>query len=138
MRGARQHGFTLIEVIAAILLLGLAFGALLTALGGASRLAANADAHTRAALCAQSALDSAFVLNPVRPGVTRGRCDKQFHWQLRTSAWQLPNPGQMKVHVNLFRLDLTVFWGRGARQRHADFSTLRAQDPGRYELPESP
>ncbi|MBB6184156.1 prepilin-type N-terminal cleavage/methylation domain-containing protein [Oleiagrimonas soli] len=132
MRVARPRGFTLIEVIAAIVLLSLAFAALLTTMGNASRLAVNADAHTRAALCAQSAMDSAFVLKPIRAGVIQGRCDKNFHWQLQAQRWQPPNPGKVPVQMNMFRLDLTVLWAQGGHQRQARFCTLRAQDPGRY------
>ncbi|RAP58485.1 prepilin-type N-terminal cleavage/methylation domain-containing protein [Oleiagrimonas sp. MCCC 1A03011] len=132
MRRARQRGFTLIEVIAAILLLSLAFAALLTTMGNATRLAVNADAHTRAALCAQSAMDSAFVLEPIRAGVTQGRCDKLFHWQLQVRRWQPRNPGRTPVQLDMFRLDLTVSWKQGGHVRRAQFSTLRAQDQGRF------
>jgi general secretion pathway protein I len=130
VRRYAQRGFTLIEVLAAIVLLSLAFAALLGTLGRASRLAANADAHTRAALCAQSALDSAFALTRIRTGVTQGRCDAKFRWQLHTRRWQ-PQAGQDadRPAMQMYRLDLTVTWGRTARPRHARFSTLRAQMP---------
>jgi general secretion pathway protein I len=127
MRGHHARGFTLIEVLAAIVLLSLAFAALLGTLGRASRLAANADAHTRAALCAQSALDSAFQFTPIRSGTTQGRCDKRFRWQLEARRWQAPGRAQPGPPVDMYRLDLTVVWGHGARERHARFSTLRAQ-----------
>jgi general secretion pathway protein I len=128
--GGRSRGFTLIEVLAAIVLLSLAFAALLGTLGRATRLAANADAHTRAALCAQSALDGAFAFSPVQPGVTQGRCDKQFRWQLQARRWQAPGQAQQGPAVDMYRLDLTVSWGHGAQVRHARFSTLRAQMRG--------
>lgn len=127
MRSARPRGFTLIEVLAAIVLLSLAFAALLGTLGRATRLAANADAHTRAALCAQSALDSAFAFEPVQAGVTQGQCDKQYRWQLQAQRWQPAGKAQPGPAVDMYRLDLTVSWGHGARVRHARFSTLRAQ-----------
>jgi len=130
VRSAASRGFTLIEVLAAIVLLSLAFAALLGTLGRASRLAANADAHTRAALCAQSALDSAFQFVPIEPGRTQGRCDKRFHWQLQAQRWQPPAGAQDGPPVDMYRLDLTVSWGHGARVRHARFSTLRAQMRG--------
>lgn len=140
MHRRTQRGFTLIEVIAAIVLLSLAFAALLSALGGATRLAADADAHTRAALCAQSALDGAYVLSPLRPGTRQGRCDKQFHWRLHVQPWQPPGQGHhvSGPQVDLFRLDLTVLWNDGGRQQHADFSTLRAQQPGRAAIGDGP
>ncbi len=127
MRGHPSRGFTLIEVLAAIVLLSLAFAALLGTLGRASRLAANADAHTRAALCAQSALDSAFLFTPIRSGTVHGRCDKRFRWQLQARRWQAPGRAQPGPPVDMYRLDLTVRWGNGPREHHARFSTLRVQ-----------
>lgn len=129
MRSAAQRGFTLLEVLAAIVLLSLAFAALLGTLGRATRLAANADAHTRAALCAQSALDSAFLFTPVRAGVTEGRCDARYRWQLQVRRWGPAARGPEPPPVDMYRLELTVFWGQGARRHHALFSTLRAQMP---------
>ncbi len=132
MRRIRQRGFTLLEVLAATVLLSLAFAALLGALGRASRLAANADAHTRAALCAQSALDGAFRMSRIKPGVMRGECDARFSWTLQTRRWQPPVARDATPPpLQLYRLDLDVTWGRAARPHHAGFSTLRAQ----MELP---
>lgn len=131
MRCRAQRGFTLIEVLAAIALLSLAFAVLLSSLGNAARLASDADAHTRAALCAQSALDGSFVLSPIRPGTSQGRCDRRFHWQLRATPWRPPAQGRDTPQVDLFRLDLTVLWNDNGRRHHAEFSTLRAQSPGR-------
>jgi len=122
-----QRGFTLLEVLAAIVLLALAFAALLGTLGRSTRLAVDADAHTRAALCAQSALDGAFVLTPVAPGMRQGRCDARFRWRLEVRRWKPPGPDPAPPDLDLYQLDLTVSWGRVPHVHRAEFRTLRAQ-----------
>src|SRR6185437_11931657 len=85
-----QHGFSLLEVIAAMLLLAIAFAALMKVAGGAIALSRNAAAHDEAALWARSLLDSAFVTEPVAPGSRSGRFNDRYRWMLDVTPWQVP------------------------------------------------
>ncbi|HTH69611.1 MAG TPA: prepilin-type N-terminal cleavage/methylation domain-containing protein, partial [Rhodanobacter sp.] len=83
MNGARpQRGFSLLEVIAAIMLLAIAFTALMKVAGASINLTHNAAEHSEAAMWARSLLDSAFVGEPVKPGSRSGRFNPQYRWQL--------------------------------------------------------
>lgn len=122
---SRQRGFTLLEVIAAILLLGIAFAALLKVAGGAMALSRNAADRDEAALWARSLLDSAFVTTPVEPGRRSGRFDARYQWTLTTTPWQAPGSRTGSGPLALYRLDLAVRWGGGNRPQVAHFETLR-------------
>lgn len=122
---SRQRGFTLLEVIAAILLLGIAFAALLKVAGGAMALSRDAADRDEAALWARSLLDSAFVATPVAPGRRSGRFDARYQWTLTTTPWQAPGSPPGSDPLALYRLDLAVRWGNGARPQVAHFETLR-------------
>lgn len=123
-----QRGFSLIEMIAAILLLALAFTALLQVLGGASRLTSQAAQRDRAALLARSLLDSRFVLEPIQAGSSEGRFDQQYRWRMSVTRASPPGSGN-DTPVQLYRLDVDVLWGQAPDERHARFSTLRAATP---------
>ncbi|MFK2878324.1 prepilin-type N-terminal cleavage/methylation domain-containing protein [Rhodanobacter hydrolyticus] len=125
---SRQHGFSLLEVIAAMLLLAIAFAALMKVAGGAIRLSHNAAAHDEAALHARSLLDSAFVTEPLAPGSSNGSFDDHYRWTLDVTPWQAPgaSPGGS---LQLYRLDLTVQWGSTAHPQVAHFATLRLGRP---------
>ncbi|BFI97384.1 MAG: hypothetical protein RSP_28940 [Rhodanobacter sp.] len=127
-RASRQHGFSLLEVIAAMLLLAIAFAALMKVAGGAIELSRNAAAHDEAALHARSLLDSAFVTEPLVPGTLSGAFDKRYRWTLAVTPWQVPGvpPGGT---AQLYRLDLTVRWGGEAHPQVAHFDTLRLGKP---------
>lgn len=137
-RAAR--GFTLLEVLAAIVIMTLAFTMLLKAMGASLALTQKAAARTEVAAMAQSLLDGAYVMSPPQTGVTEGRFDSRHRWRLRVQPWQPPRQGRKRTErkrdsgaqggpgPGLYKLDLTVMWGAPARQQEAHFVTLRAVD----------
>ncbi len=140
-RAAR--GFTLLEMLAAIMILALAFTMLLKAMGASLALTRKAATRTEVAAMAQSLLDGVYVMSPPRPGVTRGRFDREHQWRLSVEPWYPPaarKRGPDGGHGNrhgtvgaqaprLYKLDLAVTWGPPARRQEAHFVTLRVADP---------
>ena len=122
---SRRHaGFTLLEVIAAIALLAIAFTVLMRVAGGSTRLSENAADHSEAALWARSLLDTAFTSEPVQPGSTSGRFDQRFRWRLDVTPWR-PGSTPAQASLQLYQLDLEVSWGPANRPQAAHFRTLR-------------
>lgn len=119
-----QNGFTLLEVIAAIMLLAIAFTALLRVAGGSIRLSQNASNHSEAALWARSLLDTAFTTAPIRSGITSGQFDQRFRWRLDVSPWQ-PPAAPPNTPLRLYQVDLDVMWGPPVHPYSAHFRTLR-------------
>ena len=119
-----QRAFTLLEVIAAIALLAIAFTVLMRVAGGSIRLSENAADHSEAALWARSLLDTAFTSEPVRPGSTSGRFDQRFRWQLNVAPWR-PGTTPAQAPLQLYQLDLEVSWGPASHPQSAHFRTLR-------------
>ena len=129
MNASLRHarGFSLLEVIAAIMLLAIAFGALMEVAGGSIRLSQKASDYTQAALWARSALDSRFVLEPLKPGTTEGHFDNRYRWRMQVTPWSAPGvtPPSTPYAFQLYRLDLDVMWGSAPFEHTARFSTLR-------------
>lgn len=124
-------GFSLLEIIAAILLLAIAFTALMRVAGGSIGLTNNAADYTRAALWARSLLDTADAEGPLRPGHTEGQFDRQYRWRLTVAPWRPADadPQQPPSPLQVVKLDLDVLWGQGRSVRSAHFSTLRMTTP---------
>lgn len=121
----RARGFSLLEVVAATLLLAIAFTALLKVAGGAIELTRNADDHSQAALWARSLLDTVDVTTPLPPGRSEGRFDDNYRWRLLVTPWSPSTvPGQ-PAPMRMLKLDLDVIWGPPRHERSAHFSTLR-------------
>ncbi len=124
-RSGSQQGFSLLEVIAAIMLLAIAFTALMKVAGASISLTHNAAEHSEAAMWARSLLDSAFVGEPIRPGISSGRFDSQYRWQLDVTPWNAPGAAGPAAPLRLYQLDLAVMWGPAVHPRSAHFRTLR-------------
>jgi general secretion pathway protein I len=127
----RSHGFSLLEVIAAIAVLSIAFAALMQVAGASLNLTARAGERTQAALWARSLLDSVYVIDPVREGISQGRFDTRYSWRLAVTPWQPEGaaPTENDSTRRMYRFDLDVLWGESAHQRIAHFSTLRMLNP---------
>jgi general secretion pathway protein I len=123
-RATRANGFTLLEVLAAIALLGIAFAVLMQVAGGAIGLTGQAADASEAAMWARSKLDSAYVVEPLRPGRSAGQFDRKFRWQLDVTPWHAAAADD-QTPLQLYQLDLQVSWGAAAHPHTANFRTLR-------------
>lgn len=124
-----QRGFSLLEVIAAIMLLAIAFAALMKVAGASISLSRNAAEHSEAAMWARSMLDSAYVGEPVQAGSRSGQFDRQFRWRLDVTPWNQAGISAPAAPLHLYQLDLAVQWGPPAHPREAHFRTLRLTGP---------
>jgi general secretion pathway protein I len=134
MTGARrQRGYTLIEVIVAFALLALALTLLLGTLSGATRQVRwSADAG-RAALHAQSLLDS-LGLAALQPGEREGGFeDGRYRWSLSIAPWSdpaLPPAAAPMPGYQVYEVVLTVTWGDGGARERLQTRSLRLVQPG--------
>ncbi|MBU6416553.1 MAG: prepilin-type N-terminal cleavage/methylation domain-containing protein [Xanthomonadaceae bacterium] len=134
----RARGFTLIEVLAAIALLAIAFAIGLGALGKSAQNAARAAALDAAVEHAQSLFAEQGLVAPLKNASTEGTFDDGMRWTLKVRA--LPRPAQgtgaavtlqqgglmmaQAANIELWQLDATVQYGAGRVLRLA---TQRAQ-----------
>lgn len=145
---SRQQGFTLIELVAAFVIFAIGFGVLLQILSTCLHTTAQAADYTRAALWAQSLLDTQGVGEPVRAGDSSGNFDDMYRWHLQVTqlspqelvpvASTVPQAGNTNAapvqttpvapSMDMFRLQLDVSWGSLYLQHNARFVTLRAQN----------
>ena len=121
------RGFTLLEVLLALTVFAFAFGLILETLGGASRNVRVAGDVGKVALLAQNRMDLVGIDAPIKKGVTTGKLDEVYSYQLTISPYQ-PEDSTVpeSVQVKLFRVDMAVSWGQRENQRTEHFSTLRA------------
>jgi general secretion pathway protein I len=118
----RESGFTLLEVLAALIILALAFGALLRLVSGGLGGLGAAEDYTSASLLAESWLDGLGVAWPLREGEMAGAFDERFRWRARIR--ELPADGA-GWPVVAYEIELAVVWGDGLRERSMALSTLR-------------
>ncbi|WP_416055595.1 type II secretion system protein XpsI [Stenotrophomonas maltophilia] len=119
----QARGFTLLEVIVAFALLGLALTLLLGSLSGGARQVREAELRTRAVLHAQSLLASAGVDAPLQAGSQNGEWEQgRYQWQLQVQPWTEPRAAAAAPQASpgapwLAELQLQVRWGDGEREQ---------------------
>lgn len=137
-RAARAGGFTLLEVLAAIALLAIAFAIGLGALGKSVQNAGRSAALDTAVEHAQGLLAEQGLAKPLDDGTLSGTFDDGMHWTLKIHALPRPAAGQgggealqqqgallaQPSAIDLYQLDVAVQYGAGHVLR---LSTQRAQ-----------
>lgn len=139
MRARSQRGYTLIEVIVAFAVLGIALMLLLGTLSNGTRQVRWAADSGRAALHAQSLLDGIGIDIPVVPGSTAGEFeDGRYRWTLEIAPYVDPAMPPALLDPSgqqLFEIALAVDWGeRGPRER-LQVHTLRLREPDASGVP---
>lgn len=130
----RQRGYSLLEVIVAFALLALALGLLLGTLSGATRQVRWSGDAGRAALHAQSLLDTVGVGEALEPGRRDGEFDDgRYRWSLQVKPWVEPLPPATPAPTGgprLLELALTVQWGDGGPRERLELRSLRLAPAG--------
>lgn len=130
-RPAREAGFTIVEVLAAFVLFGLALAGLMQLFSVGLRDAQLADEYARAVMIAQSRLAAFTAVEQVEEKDSEGS-DERFKWRVTASAYderrETPNADasrDLNLRVRLVRVDSVVTWAAAdGRERDVRLATL--------------
>ena len=118
-----QRGFTLLEVLVATLIMGIAVAGILSSLAGATRNAARLAQYDRATLLAREKMDELLVdRNLPRRGEMQGQWEPAriggavAGWRARLTPFESV-PGAGPGYWVLDRLELEVWWMEGLTRR---------------------
>jgi general secretion pathway protein I len=120
-RSSSSRGFSLIEVLFALAVVGLALGATAGLFGNFGVGHAAADDADHAVTLAEDTLAEGGAAAPLAPGVRTGR-DGRFSWQLAVTPFADNDTPQ---NFSLYRLEARVAWRDGLRERRLSLSTVR-------------
>lgn len=131
----RDGGFTLIEVLVALVIAGLALAAVAGVFGtGVLGQEIAADANTALNLAEEKLADAEAVAT-VRPGRSDGIYARRFDWQVSVASYEehadkaavtKPAPGvPASTTLRLYRIEASVAWRDGRHRRQLALSTLR-------------
>lgn len=125
MRGDRERGFTLLEVLIAFLIAALALAVLFRGAAESQASAAAAARYQEALSRARSRLAAIEAMGAISAGDQQGDDGGGFRWRVRTSpvlagAATATTPAPM-----LFAISVAVSWQAGGRERAVQLETRR-------------
>jgi general secretion pathway protein I len=125
--GAAARGFTLLEVVVALAIAGLALVGLFRA-GSGGVLAVDAAGHVDQAIeRAQSHLAAFGRTAIITPGETEGDDGGGYSWRVRArplTTWQFP-AGAVPPTITLFEVEIAILWKAGGGHRSVVLTSLR-------------
>ncbi len=132
----RAGGFTLLEVLLAFVIFALSFATVLEIVAASARSTVRARDYSEAALLAQSLMESVGSEMPLEVGSWTGDGEDGFTWALVITDFEGVEEDGRTLELaeangtRLYWVDLTLFWGQGAREREVTFTTLRSRLEG--------
>ena len=123
-----KKGFTLLEVLVALAILGLAVVTAIQLFAGGLRLLRVSGRHQEAILIADQKIREIEV---VAPGKTSGT-ERDYDWELTVTATDVPSDLVVTSPrpVRLYRVEATVRWETSRTVQIATLRTAVEPDPG--------
>jgi len=128
-----KNGFTLMEVLVAIAILGIGLGILLELFSGGLRSARISEEYTKALWYGKAKMEEILSAKDLSEGVTEDTFNSQFSWKCEVIKAN-PSVGQegtvnATLPVDLYKVMVTVTWPSGQGQRTLEMESLRAFKP---------
>jgi general secretion pathway protein I len=120
-------GFTLLEIVVALAIAGLALVGLFRAGGGGVLAVGTAGQFDEATERAQSRLSEIGRLGAIRPGDSEGDDGAGYRWRVSTrpvATWQIGPPAN-PIAVTLFKVEVAISWQSGGGRRSVTLTSLR-------------
>ncbi|HJY84400.1 MAG TPA: type II secretion system protein [Candidatus Binatia bacterium] len=130
---ASQQGFTLLEVMVALAILGIGIVTVLELFAGSLRLGVKASRYTQAAIYAQNVMSHLFTQDALDDGEASGELPGGYAWRTRVQEIH-PDENRSRLQPNrqnqtelfhLKELEVSVRWSEGNGEQNLVLHSLR-------------
>jgi general secretion pathway protein I len=123
-------GFTLIEVVIALAILGIGLTVIIELFSGGLRLARTSEEYTKAMNFARMKLEEITSQQKIEEGSDEGECDDDtFRWKvniMKTDLLAIENDSEFKPPIELFQIIVDILWQSGSKERSARIESYKA------------
>lgn len=119
-----QSGFTLIEVLVALAILGISLAVLMHVFSESLHRSRESQAEMTASTLAQSLLADVGHSVPLRPGDTKGELPNGYSWQLHIAPYGSDEDRQ-SWQMGALAISASVNWNDGGQTHSMTLTTLR-------------
>ena len=130
-------GFTLIEVVIAIAILGVALAVIFELFSGGLRLGRVSGEYVLAMNYASLKMEELTTKGEVREGTEEGEFNKEYRWQTfvkKLNLLPIEEKGiDFKPPVELMNIKVNVLWMSGTKERSTSIESYKAVKPEENE-----
>ena len=125
-----RQGFTLLEVLVAVMILAISVTAILSQFSAGMEVGGKSRDITRAVLLAKEKLEELKARVDSGEEGKAGASDDGYSWEPRVSLYELPEKeageNENALAFELLKLTVIVRWDSGVQERQMELSTLKA------------
>jgi general secretion pathway protein I len=123
-----DNGFTLLEVVVALAILGIGLTVIIELFSGGLRLARTSEEYTKAMNYGSTKMEEIMTQQNMEEGTEEGEFDDTFRWQVGVTKLDVL-PGEkstdFKPPVELYQVKVDVLWKSGSKERSARLESYR-------------
>jgi general secretion pathway protein I len=123
-------GFTLIEVVIALAILGIGLMVIIELFSGGLRLARTSEEYTKAMNFARTKMEEIISQQKMEEGMDEGKCDDEtFRWQVnikKADILPVEKDSDFKPPIELFEVRVDILWKSGSKERSASIESYKA------------
>ncbi len=136
-RRRSQRGFTLLEVLLAVIILGLSITAILQQFSVALRAGGTSRDVSRAVLYAREKLEELKMAQDLPAASGSGTFEDGYTWETRVMPYSIPEPEGEQVTEQLkheiLQLTARVTWQYGTQEKLVELTTLKMVKKKQWE-----
>ncbi|MBN1832526.1 MAG: type II secretion system protein [Deltaproteobacteria bacterium] len=122
----RKGGFTLLEVLIAMMILTISLAAIFQLFSGGLRSAKLSDGYTRAIFHARAKMEETLLADRLMLGEAEGVIEEDYGWRLSIDPYESGGEAGVpsKAAETLFLVTVDIVWTDGERERTFTIRTL--------------
>jgi general secretion pathway protein I len=123
-----KNGFTLIEVVVGLAILGVGLMVIIELFAGGLRLGRVSEEYTKAVNYSRMKLEELALKPPAEEGVEEGEFNETYRWKIETKRIDLlpfERDTDFKPPVEFFHVKIDVIWKSGLKERSVGLESYR-------------
>jgi general secretion pathway protein I len=126
-------GFTLLEVVVAMAILGMGLTVIIELFSGGLRLGRASEEYTKAANYAHIKLEEIRSQEKISEGTEEGELEGAFRWQVSVKKIDIlptEKDPDFKPPVELFQVKVSILWKSGSKERSTSIESYKMNKSG--------
>ena len=118
-------GFTLMETLVALAVLGITLAVIMELFSGGLRSGRLSDDYTRAAVFGREKMEDILSSKYLDEGSSQGELKEGFRWKASISRLEPPEEEAEKTPFHIYRVKVSILWGDQGREKSFDLETMK-------------